>query len=225
MRDWKIAARRWRRRRGRRAWPSSICSIAAASSAGAAGAAAPRSRHAGHAGAGGDGRQEDGPDLSRLFGAHGSDPQRHACRRKVAGYLAAAARARRRRREGGRPPLPDRSARLSGGARPGQGAGAARRAALDYARANLDRGDELAKSGCVAKDTFDQRDQHVAPGAKRRSRWTRRRSARRELNLGYTEIRAPFAGPPRPQPGADRHAGQRRRHARSTRWCSSTRST
>ena len=46
-----------------------------------------------------------------------------------------------------------------------------------------------------------------------------------ELNLGYTEIRAPFAGPPRPQPGAGRHARQRRAARRSTRWCSSIRST
>lgn len=66
-------------------------------------------------------------------------------------------------------------------------------AALDYARSNFNRGSELAKTGWVAKDTFDQRasamrqaeavlaaDQAAIQTAK--------------LNLSYAEIRAPFAG-------------------------------
>lgn len=66
-------------------------------------------------------------------------------------------------------------------------------ASLDYLRANLDRGDKLANSGYLAKDTFDQRRSAMrqAEAALAMSRAAVRMA---ELNLGYTEIRAPFAG-------------------------------
>ncbi|MEA2985585.1 MAG: rane fusion protein multidrug efflux system [Alphaproteobacteria bacterium] len=66
-------------------------------------------------------------------------------------------------------------------------------AALSYARGNLDRGSSLAKSGFLAKDTFDQRNSAVGQGeATLAMSQAAVRTA--ELNLGYTQIRAPFAG-------------------------------
>ncbi len=66
-------------------------------------------------------------------------------------------------------------------------------AAVDYARSNYGRGDELAKSGFLSKDSFDQRAstlrQSEAAVAMDNAAI---RSA--ENNLDYTEIRAPFAG-------------------------------
>lgn len=66
-------------------------------------------------------------------------------------------------------------------------------AALDYARSTYNRGDELTKSGYLAKDTFDQRasNVHQAEAAVAQDRAAIRSA---EINLGYTEIRAPFAG-------------------------------
>ncbi|GGC82839.1 efflux RND transporter periplasmic adaptor subunit [Chelatococcus reniformis] len=66
-------------------------------------------------------------------------------------------------------------------------------AALEYARSNLSRGTELAKSGYLARDTFDQRTstQRQAEAALAMDRAAVRTA---ELNLSYTEIRAPFAG-------------------------------
>lgn len=66
-------------------------------------------------------------------------------------------------------------------------------ASLDYLRANLDRGDKLANSGYLAKDSYDQRLSAVrqAEAALAISRASLRMA---ELNLSYTEIRAPFAG-------------------------------
>src|SRR6202046_5964306 len=66
-------------------------------------------------------------------------------------------------------------------------------ASLEYAKARFGRGEELVKSGFVTKDAYDQRASsmhqvqaglvadHAAIDAAK-------------LNLGYTEIRAPFAG-------------------------------
>src|ERR1700719_2360422 len=66
-------------------------------------------------------------------------------------------------------------------------------AALDYAHSNLDRGSTLAKSGILAKDTFDQRTS-AAGQAEAALAMDRAAVRTAELNLGYTEIRAPFGG-------------------------------
>ncbi|MBZ9704570.1 MULTISPECIES: efflux RND transporter periplasmic adaptor subunit [unclassified Mesorhizobium] len=66
-------------------------------------------------------------------------------------------------------------------------------ATLDYARSNLGRGTELAKSGYLAKDSFDQRTSTLREAqASLALNQAAVRSA--ELNLSYSEIRAPFAG-------------------------------
>ena len=66
-------------------------------------------------------------------------------------------------------------------------------AALDYARSNFRRGDELVKNGFLAKDNYDQRattlGQNEATVAQDKAAV---RTA--EINLAYTEIRAPFSG-------------------------------
>jgi membrane fusion protein, multidrug efflux system len=66
-------------------------------------------------------------------------------------------------------------------------------AALDYARSNFHRGDELVKNGFLAKDSYDQRattlGQNEATVAQDKAAV---RTA--EINLAYTEIRAPFSG-------------------------------
>lgn len=66
-------------------------------------------------------------------------------------------------------------------------------AALDYARGNLDRGSSLAKTGFLTKDVFEQRSSAVrqAEAALAMDEAAVRTA---ELNLGYTEIRAPFPG-------------------------------
>jgi multidrug efflux system membrane fusion protein len=66
-------------------------------------------------------------------------------------------------------------------------------ASLNYLRSNLTRGNELATTGYLAKDSFDQRESTVrqAEAALAMSRAVVRTA---ELNLSYTEIRAPFAG-------------------------------
>ncbi len=66
-------------------------------------------------------------------------------------------------------------------------------ASLAYLRSNLNRGNELATTGYLAKDTFDQRESAVrqAEAALAMSRAAVRTA---EINLNYTEIRAPFAG-------------------------------
>jgi multidrug efflux system membrane fusion protein len=66
-------------------------------------------------------------------------------------------------------------------------------ASLEYLRSNLNRGVDLAKSGFLAKDAFDQRGSNVRQGeASLLMDQAAIRGA--QLNLGYTEIRAPFAG-------------------------------
>ncbi|TIW42772.1 MAG: efflux RND transporter periplasmic adaptor subunit, partial [Mesorhizobium sp.] len=66
-------------------------------------------------------------------------------------------------------------------------------ATLDYARSNLGRGTELAKSGYLAKDSFDQRTStlRAAEAALAVDRAALRTA---QLNLGYSEIKAPFPG-------------------------------
>lgn len=66
-------------------------------------------------------------------------------------------------------------------------------AALDYARINLQRGGQLAQTGFLAKDSFDQRTstlKQAEAGVAAAKAATRAA----ELNLDYTEIRAPFSG-------------------------------
>ncbi|MCF6122657.1 MULTISPECIES: efflux RND transporter periplasmic adaptor subunit [Mesorhizobium] len=66
-------------------------------------------------------------------------------------------------------------------------------ATLDYARSNLGRGTELAKSGYLAKDGFDQRTSTLREAqASLAVNQAAVRTA--ELNLSYAEIRAPFGG-------------------------------
>ncbi len=66
-------------------------------------------------------------------------------------------------------------------------------ASLDYQRSSYDRGDALSKSGYLAKDNFDQRTSslHQAEAALTADRAAVRAA---QLNLDYTEIRAPFPG-------------------------------
>ncbi len=66
-------------------------------------------------------------------------------------------------------------------------------AALEYARANLGRGTELIRSGFLPKDTLDQRTS-TATQAEAALAMDRAAIRVAELNLRYTEIRAPFAG-------------------------------
>jgi membrane fusion protein, multidrug efflux system len=67
------------------------------------------------------------------------------------------------------------------------------KAALDYARVNLDRGTSLAQSGYLAKDTYDQRSS-VLRQAEAALAMNEAAARTAELNLAYTEIRAPFSG-------------------------------
>jgi multidrug efflux system membrane fusion protein len=66
-------------------------------------------------------------------------------------------------------------------------------AALDYARSNLTRGSQLEKNGWIDKDTFDQRTsaERQATAALAVDKAAIRQAS---INLGYTEIRAPFDG-------------------------------
>ena len=66
-------------------------------------------------------------------------------------------------------------------------------AALEYARANLDRGDKLAQTGFLAKDSFDQR-RSTMEQAEAALAGDRAAIRAAQLNLEYTEIRAPFSG-------------------------------
>jgi len=66
-------------------------------------------------------------------------------------------------------------------------------ATLDYARSNLGRGTELSKSGYLAKDAFDQRTSTLR-GAQAALALDQAAVRTAELNLGYAEIKAPFAG-------------------------------
>lgn len=66
-------------------------------------------------------------------------------------------------------------------------------ASLDYQRSNFERGDQLSKSGYLAKDAFDQRESSMrqAEAALTADRASVRAA---QLNLDYAEIRAPFPG-------------------------------
>ena len=66
-------------------------------------------------------------------------------------------------------------------------------ASLDYQTASFNRGDALSKSGYLAKDSLDQRSSGLrqAEAALVADRAAQRAA---QLNLAYTEIRAPFPG-------------------------------
>ena len=66
-------------------------------------------------------------------------------------------------------------------------------ASLDYQKASFERGDALSKTGFLAKDSLDQRSSgfHQAEAALVADREF---FIAAELNLAYTEIRAPFPG-------------------------------
>jgi multidrug efflux system membrane fusion protein len=66
-------------------------------------------------------------------------------------------------------------------------------AALEYAKILSQRGNELGKSGALAKDTIDQRNSDVQQGQATIAS-DRAAVKQAENNLAYTEIRAPFAG-------------------------------
>src|SRR5262249_36725318 len=63
----------------------------------------------------------------------------------------------------------------------------------DYARVNLKRGADLTKDGYLATDSFDQRTSTLRQ-AEAALRYDQVAVRIAEINLGYTEIRAPFAG-------------------------------
>ena len=66
-------------------------------------------------------------------------------------------------------------------------------AALAYARSNFKRGDDLVKTGFLAKDSYDQRVSTLGQSeASVAQDGATVRTA--EINLAYTEIRAPFSG-------------------------------
>jgi membrane fusion protein, multidrug efflux system len=66
-------------------------------------------------------------------------------------------------------------------------------ALLEYAKANFARGEELMKSGYVAKDAYDQRSSAMR-SAESAVAVDKAAIQAAELNLSYAEIRAPFAG-------------------------------
>jgi multidrug efflux system membrane fusion protein len=67
------------------------------------------------------------------------------------------------------------------------------KAALEYARSNLDRGTSLAQSGYLAKDSYDLRNSTLRQ-AEAALAMDEAAARTAELNLAYTEIRAPFNG-------------------------------
>ncbi len=66
-------------------------------------------------------------------------------------------------------------------------------ASLDYQRSSFHRGEDLAKSGYLAKDSYDQRSSSMQQAE---AALTSDRAAARtaQLNLDYADIRAPFPG-------------------------------
>jgi membrane fusion protein, multidrug efflux system len=66
-------------------------------------------------------------------------------------------------------------------------------ASLDYSRSNFNRGTELAKTGFLAKDAFDQRDSAMRQATAALS-MDQAAIRTAQLNLGYAEIHAPFNG-------------------------------
>lgn len=66
-------------------------------------------------------------------------------------------------------------------------------ASLDYQKSNFHRGEDLAKSGYLAKDLFDQRSSTMQQ-AEAALALDRAAARAAQINLDYTDIRAPFPG-------------------------------
>src|SRR6201994_3951507 len=66
-------------------------------------------------------------------------------------------------------------------------------AALNYAKSNFNRGDELVKTGFLAKDNYDQRASTLGQSEASVAMDTASVRAA-QINLAYTDIRAPFPG-------------------------------
>ena len=66
-------------------------------------------------------------------------------------------------------------------------------AALSYARSNFNRGNELVKTGFLARDNYDQRASTLGQ-SEASVAMDNATVHSAEINLAYTEIRAPFAG-------------------------------
>src|SRR6202051_1882101 len=66
-------------------------------------------------------------------------------------------------------------------------------AALNYARSNFNRGDELVKTGFLARDKYDQRASTLGQ-SEASVAMDNATVHSAEINLAYTEIRAPFTG-------------------------------
>ena len=116
-----------------------------------------------------------------------------------------------------RPALQDRPARSAGGARSGRGAGPARRRRRSTTpRPTYARGEELDKSGFVAKDAFDQREsamRQAEAALAHRSRRGRGGAAQSELRRNPRAVRRPA----RAQSGGEGRARRHRPARRSTR--------
>ena len=157
--------------------------------------------------------KKDDPDLSRLFGAHGIDPQHRAAGQGLRLYPAAA---RRRTAPTSRKAIcSTRSIRATirpRSTRPRRRRSATWRRSTMRARISI-AASALAKSGFLAKDTFDQRTSAVAAGRSGAGDGSQAAVTTAELNLGYTRNPRAVRRPARPQPGAGRHADQRRRRA------------
>ena len=80
-------------------------------------------------------------------------------------------------------------------------------ASLEYAKANLGRGEELVKSGFVAKDAYDQRASSMHQVEAQLVLDQRRDRGREAQSRLYGDPRA-FRRPARAQPGRERRAGR-----------------
>ena len=142
------------------------------------------------AGSGGAGRQEGGAGLSRIHRADRSDPQ-HLIHPRISGYI---------QKQDTLDGADVREGDLLYTIDPRDVQAALDqvkaqtlrdKAALEYARSNLNRGAALVANGFLAKDTYDQRAsaQGQAEAVLAMDEAAMRTA---ELNLSYTQVRAPF---------------------------------
>ncbi len=160
-----------------------------------------------------DDRQEDDPDLSRVFGAHRGDPQRHAAGQGRRAISRSSTSPDGTDVKAGRPSLQDRSARLSGRARPGQGAGAARRGRARLCARAISTAATSSPRAAISPRTPSTSAPAPSRQAEAALAMTEAAVRTAELNLELHGDPRALRRPARPQPGAGRHADQRRRHA------------